>query len=150
MKLKPQFYFLKFLITSCSNYIKNFIKSCVKVCIGREPSFTPTDLFFRSYFFSLIGRRVKITCSGVGRDEGPGSQALMVMKSIAFARACGLDYAHTPFSEIAHADRPMKEWAGAWERLFNFGLGEVRVENGGLVLLISQVTSDFVARVMSI
>lgn len=46
------------------------------------------------------------------------------MNAIAFARVCGLEYLHTPFSEIAHGDRPREKWAGAWETQFNFGAGE--------------------------
>ncbi|HUK30334.1 MAG TPA: hypothetical protein VLV89_04415 [Candidatus Acidoferrum sp.] len=46
------------------------------------------------------------------------------MNAINFARCAGLTYVHTPFSLIEHADRPMAEWAAAWEKLCNFGAGE--------------------------
>jgi hypothetical protein len=46
------------------------------------------------------------------------------MGAISFAQASGLTYLHTPFSFIAHAERPMPEWAGAWETFFNLGAGE--------------------------
>jgi hypothetical protein len=48
----------------------------------------------------------------------------MTMRAIVFARASGLTYIHTPFTVIAHADRPMSEWADAWEKHFNLGFGE--------------------------
>jgi hypothetical protein len=50
------------------------------------------------------------------------------MNAIGFARASGLDYVHTPFTVIAHADRPMGEWVRAWESLFNLGAGETLAE----------------------
>jgi hypothetical protein len=66
----------------------------------------------------------KITCTGLG-DEGAGSQALMIMNAINFARAAGLSYVHTPFTHIHHAERPMQEWVTAWESFFNLGAGEL-------------------------
>ena len=53
-----------------------------------------------------------------------GSQALMVMNAINFARSFGLTYLHLPFIVIRHAERPIEEWAAAWEALFNLGAGE--------------------------
>ncbi len=93
--------------------------------MGRSPFFTHDDVLFRLYLRHLLGlqRMDKVTCIGVSR-EGAGSQALMMMSAIIFARACGLTYVHTPFAEISHADRPMREWANAWEAQFNLGLGE--------------------------
>jgi hypothetical protein len=55
---------------------------------------------------------------------GAGVQALMTMRAITFARACGLTYVHTPFTAIGHGDRPMPQWVNAWEAQFNFGMGE--------------------------
>ncbi len=52
----------------------------------------------------------------------------MVMNAINFARFFGLTYVHTPFTLIQHAERPMKEWAMAWETLFNLGAGETICE----------------------
>ncbi len=49
----------------------------------------------------------------------------MLMRAINFARSSGLTYVHTPFTRIEHADRPMEEWAAAWETFFNLGSGEV-------------------------
>src|SRR5262249_32207479 len=34
-------------------------------------------------------------------------------------------YVHTPFNEIAHADRPKRAFADAWESHFNLGVGEI-------------------------
>lgn len=48
----------------------------------------------------------------------------MVMNALNFARSFGLTYVHTPFTIVHHADRPMEEWAAAWERCFNLGAGE--------------------------
>jgi hypothetical protein len=51
--------------------------------------------------------------------EGAGSQAFMAMNAIAFARASGLEYVHTPFVKIAHSGREPE-----WEAFFNLGEGE--------------------------
>jgi hypothetical protein len=79
----------------------------------------------RQYLLHVMGIRPirKITCTGLP-GEGAGSQALMRLNAINFARFFGLTYVHTPFYRIAHAERPMKEWATAWETLFNLGAGE--------------------------
>jgi hypothetical protein len=93
--------------------------------VGRKTPFDESGLFLRQYVLHLTGlRRIrKITCTGLS-GEGAGSQALMVMNAINFARAFGLSYVHSPFTAIQHADRPMKEWVAAWEALFNLGAGE--------------------------
>jgi hypothetical protein len=49
----------------------------------------------------------------------------MIMKAINFARSSGLSYLHTPFTQMNHAERPMREWVAAWETMFNLGEGEV-------------------------
>jgi hypothetical protein len=97
--------------------------------MGRKPYFTYQDVFFRLYLRQLIWRRPirKVTCIGF-TGEGAGSQALMMMNAINFARAFGLTYIHTPFAEIAHADRPMREWVTAWETHFNLGAGDVATD----------------------
>jgi len=51
--------------------------------------------------------------------DGAGYQALMKMYAINFVRAFGLTYVHTPFSQFFHADRPVQEYADAWEAQFN-------------------------------
>jgi len=101
------------------------LKNGIKVIIGRKTSFNENGLFLRQYFLHKTGLRPirKITCTGLP-SEGAGSQALMVMNAINFARSFGLTYVHTPFTQIRHAERPMEEWATAWEKLFNLGAGE--------------------------
>jgi hypothetical protein len=102
----------------------------VKSLLGRKPSFTYQDTFFRQYLRHLLGRQPirKVTCIRFLSHEGPGSQALEMMRAINFARLCGLTYVHTPFHQIAHADRPMQEWVDAWEAHFNLGIGEVKTD----------------------
>jgi hypothetical protein len=101
------------------------LKNGIKVIIGRKTSFNENGLFLRQYFLHLTGLRPirKITCTSLP-SEGAGSQALMVMNAINFARSFGLDYSHTPFTQIGHAERSMEEWVAAWEKLFNLGTGE--------------------------
>ena len=121
--------YIGFLITSSIVYALRCIKNLAKVVLGEETSFTHRDVFFRKYFFQLLRRQVKITVTSPP-GEGAGAQALMRMNAIAFARESGLDYVHTPFTEIAHADRPMEEWVDAWESLFNLGAGEPLAKEG--------------------
>ena len=87
-------------------------------------------LFLRQFFLHVTALRPisKIRCTGLP-GEGASSQALMIMNAIAFARAFGLTYVHTPFTRIEHAERPMQEWAAAWEALFNFGAGEAACDS---------------------
>jgi hypothetical protein len=94
--------------------------------IGRKPTFTPKDQFYNRCLRHALGihRIEEITCIA-SPVEGGGSQALLMMRAINFAREFGLTYVHTPFVEIAHADRPMREWAAAWESLCNLGAGEL-------------------------
>ena len=115
----------RFLAVGSARYTWSFLKNCVKVVLGRRIYFNPRDLFFRQYVLHMLGVRSmrQITCTGFS-GEGAGSQALMVMHAIAFARSNGLSYVHTPFKTIAHAELPMNEWAAAWESHFNLGAGE--------------------------
>ena len=100
-------------------------KNGVKITMGRKPYFDERGLFLRQFLLHLLRLRPirKITCTGLP-GEGAGSQALMIMNAINFARRSGLPYVHTPFTHIAHAERPMREWVTAWENLFNLGEGE--------------------------
>jgi len=115
----------RFLAAASLAYALSSLKNCVKFLIGRKTYYNDRDLFFRQYLFQLLGIRPirRITCPGL-RGEGPGSQALMMMHAISFARASGLTYVHTPFDMVANPDRPIEEWAAAWEEHFNLGAGE--------------------------
>ncbi len=122
---KQSYLAVRFLVRATGSYAWRSLKNCIKILIGRNNDFDEDGLFLRQYVLHLTGRRPirKITCTGL-RSEGAGSQALMVMNAINFARSFGLTYLHTPFSRIQHAERPMEEWATAWETLFNLGAGE--------------------------
>jgi hypothetical protein len=116
---------LRYLVAASFRYAWRSLKNGVKVLLGRKTEFDENGLFLRQYVLHLTGIRPisRITCTGL-RSEGAGSQALMIMNAINFARLFGLAYIHTPFSVIQHAERPMEEWAAAWETLFNLGAGE--------------------------
>lgn len=116
---------LRFLAGGSLRYLRSVAKNVVKAALGRAAHFSDGDILFRQYVRQLLGRGkiAKITCVCSTR-EGAGSQALMTMRAIQFARTHGLIYAHTPFSDIHHADRPMRDWAAAWESQFNLGAGE--------------------------
>lgn len=122
---------LRFLAGGPLRYARSLAKNAVKGALGRPPHFTADDILFRHYVRQLTGRGKidRITCIPSTR-EGAGSQALMTMRAIEFARTLGLTYIHTPFTDIHHADRPMREWAAAWETHFNLGAGEATV--GGM------------------
>lgn len=121
-----------FLASGSLGYARSWVKNIVKAAVGRKPYFTPRDVLFRAWLRQLCGgpKLRRITCIA-STDEGAGSQALMMMRAIDFARAVGLTYVHTPFSRIHHADRPMQAWADAWESHFNFGDGELRNDRDG-------------------
>jgi hypothetical protein len=107
------------------------LKNVIKILIGRKPYFDERRLFLWQAVLHLTGLRPlkKITCRPVS-SEGPGSQIIAVMNAINFARCAGLTYVHTPLSEIEHPDRPMPDWAAAWETLFDLGAGELPCEPG--------------------
>ncbi len=116
---------LRFLAGGSLRYLQNLAKNAARTALGRPRRHPDGDVLFGQYVRGLLGGRgvSKITCICSTR-EGAGSQALMTMRAIRFARAHGLAYAHTPFREIHHADRPMSDWAAAWEAQFNLGAGE--------------------------
>ena len=116
---------LRFLAGGSLRYLRSVAKNVVKAALGRPSRFSDADILFRQYVRQLLGggKIAKITCVASTR-EGAGSQALMTMRALQFARAHGLVYAHTPFGDIHHADRPMRDWAAAWETQFNLGAGE--------------------------
>ena len=120
---------LRFLAVASRECAWMALKNLIKILIGRRPYYDGGGLFLWQYFLHLTGFRPirKITCVGQ-RGEGPGSQALMIMKAVNFAFSSGLTYVHTPFTHIRHADRPMEEWAAAWEALLNLGAGEIVCE----------------------
>ena len=108
------------------------LKNLIKILIGRKPYFDENRLLLWRSLLHLTGLRAvdKVTCRPPS-CEGPGSQILATMGAINFARCTGLIYVHTPFSNIEHADRPIKEWAAAWETLFNLGKGEIASDSRG-------------------
>lgn len=123
---------LRLLTFGSLGYASSLAKNVVKGALGRRSHFTADDILFRHFVRQLAGRgRIdRITCIP-STHEGAGSQSLMTMRAIEFARAQGLTYVHTPFTEIHHADRPMHEWAAAWESHFNLGAGEITVGDMG-------------------
>ncbi len=57
-------------------------------------------------------------------NQGAGIHAWLIIMAMCVANSRRGKYIHTPFSELAHADRPMDEFAGAWENYFSLGLDE--------------------------
>jgi hypothetical protein len=115
----------RFLAAGSLRYLRSAAKHAVKSVLGRPHRYTDADVLYRQYMRHLLGgppiARITCICSTL---EGAGSQALLAMRAIQFARAHGLTYCHTPFRHLHHADRPMPEWAAAWEAQFNLGAGE--------------------------
>ena len=120
----PLFGFVAF--ESC-RYALHSLKNPFKRLLGRKPFSDEGLVFLPQYILHLAGlRRIRaITCAIDSPTEGAGAQAFHIMTAIGFARATGLTYLHSPFTEIAHADRPMQEWVAAWESMFNLGAGEL-------------------------
>ncbi|KAF0100595.1 MAG: hypothetical protein FD144_3173 [Rhodospirillaceae bacterium] len=123
---------LRLLTFGSLGYARSLAKNVVRGALGRPSLFTANDILFRHYVRQLsgLGRIDRITCIA-STHEGAGSQSLMTMRAIEFARAHGLTYVHTPFTVIHHADCPMHEWAEAWESHFNLGAGEAAVSDIG-------------------
>jgi hypothetical protein len=123
---KPSLRVLHFLFVSAVRSAWRSLKNCLRLLWGRPARFDEHGLFLRQYILHITGLRPirNLTCTGLP-SEGAGSQALMVMNAINFARSFGLTYLHTPFIKIQHAERPMNEWAAAWETLFNLGANEL-------------------------
>lgn len=117
---------LRFLAGGSLGYVRSWVKNIVKAALGRKPHFTAQDVLFRVLVRQFCGgpKLQKITCVA-STHEGAGSQALMMMRAIDFARTAGLTYVHTPFADIHHADRPKQAWADAWEAHFNLGADEM-------------------------
>jgi hypothetical protein len=112
------------LLAGALNYAKGGAKDCIKFLIRRKVARRDDSVFFRLYLLHITGiKPLGLTCKGL-HGEGAGSQALTRIGALHFANIFGLTYIHTPFAEIAHADRPMQEWAAAWEEHFGFGIGE--------------------------
>lgn len=112
--------------------VRNAVASVIKKSIGKEVYFNRDELFFLDYMlFKLrLYPDVKLT-SRSRREEGAGCQARRAMSAITLSRILDISYVHTPFSEIAHADRPMDAWAEAWEEHFNLGAGEEIAQGHG-------------------
>jgi hypothetical protein len=123
---------LRLLAFGSVGYARSLAKNALKRAFARPSHLTADDILFQQYVRQITGRGSidRITCIS-STHEGAGSQALMTMRAIAFARAQGLTYVHTPFTEIHHADRPMHQWAAAWESHFNLGAGEAAVGDSG-------------------
>lgn len=122
---------ISLLIRDFRHSVAEILRNSIRVLSGRKPRVNDRRPFLWPIFLHLTGIRSleKITCRPSGY-EGPGSQMLSLANAINFTRCAGLTYVHTPFSEIAHADRPTEEWAEAWETLFNLGAGELVSDNG--------------------
>ncbi len=74
----------------------------------------------------IIPPGTRITCSG--RGDGAGKQALARISGINFAKAFGATYFDSPFAKLDHAPGDMADWLDAWEKCFNFGKGEERID----------------------
>jgi len=115
----------RLLVAFGRRYVWRALKHRIAILLGGKACLDEEALFFRQAVLHLAGIQPirRITCPGL-RGEGAGSQALLLMRAINFGRSAGLTYVHTPFTRIEHAERPMEEWATAWERFFNLGSGE--------------------------
>jgi len=116
---------LRYLVRASLLYAWICLKNFIKILIGRDTYFPGDIWFLPRCLLHLSGFRPirKITYQS-HRDEGACSQAIGTMSVISFCRATGLAYVHSPFTAIAHAERPAQEWASAWEGFFNLGVGE--------------------------
>jgi hypothetical protein len=133
-RMKREILLLQYIVTEGCRYAWRSLKNCVKTLIGRKPYHDECLVFFRQYILHQLGlqRIWAITCATNSTWEGAASLASLTMCTINFARVSGLAYLHTPLSIAAHADRPVRQWAVAWESLFNLGAGEEPCNGGTL------------------
>lgn len=88
-----------------------------------------------------LGRNVRITAAG--KTDGAGAQAHAKISAIAFAAAFGLDYVHSPFRVVCHAEGRADQWAQSWEKTLNLGHGHSQIESCGLpVILLGDFLKD--------
>ena len=118
--MKRRFPLLHYIATWSCKYAWQSFKNCIKLLLGRKLFRDEQLVFFRQYILHRIGlqRIWAVTCATSSIREGAGSLASLTMCTINFARVSGLTYLHTPLSIVGHADRPMQEWAAAWESFF--------------------------------
>jgi hypothetical protein len=94
---------------------------------------------------ALNANRIGAGChiTATGKLDGAGAQAQAKMSAMCLAHAYGLRYVHSPFVSVAHAECPMPQWVAAWEDFFNFGAGELRIDQVDLPRLdIETFVSD--------
>ena len=125
-----------FLVRAGKGYFRNALANKIKRGLGRLPYFEPEEKVFGAWLRHRLGApRPKVTSRG-RMEEGAGSQARLSICAMIFARIMGFDYVHTPFHEIAHADRPRDLWLRGWEEEFNLGAGEHNVETSDAAQII--------------
>jgi hypothetical protein len=143
--MKKRFPLLRYIATRSCQYTWQSLKNCVKLLLGRKPYRDEHLMFFRQYL--LHRARIRpirgITSVDYSGYPGAAAQAHRIMNTQNFARVCGFPYLHTPFACINHADRPMQEWAAAWETTFNLGAGEDLCNGRNDVVNYGCVASDF-------
>lgn len=64
---------------------------------------------------------INLTCPGSlasGGKDGGGAQLLRQLSTIAFTKAFGFSYIHTPLSEVSHNQENDDEWTNKWENFF--------------------------------
>lgn len=93
----------------------------------------------RSFFLMKIMRALdaghitgRLDITSAGKRDGVGAQAIARISARCFAKAYGLNYVHTPFQTLAHAELPMTEWLAAWETLLGLGEGAPQAANSEL------------------
>lgn len=122
-----RYHALNFLLRSGTGYLRNSLANVVKRALGRPAYLDQTEIFFRAFLLGKLGFAPMPAITARGQLAiGIGNQVRFVMCAINFARALRVPYVHTPFDEIAHADRPMADWAKHWENEFNLGAGELQ------------------------
>ncbi|MES1990126.1 MAG: hypothetical protein V4441_04130 [Pseudomonadota bacterium] len=83
----------------------------------------PNDLqFYDLVQQGRVSPTLAITCRG--KRDGGGAQANACISAMAFARASGIAYLHTPFQFVEHAEGDQAAWTTKWEEFFGLAAGE--------------------------
>ena len=102
-------------------FLARWLKNSFKLATGQPPIISCRENLFRLALLRGFGINVRalLTCRGLP-SEGVGSQVILTIHAMAFARITGMKYVHTPFVHLAHANRP-----DDWEEHFQLGHDEL-------------------------
>ncbi len=121
----------KFIAHNAFVNLVSVAKNPVRIILGK-PKKKPNNTILKLLFQHFIGiRKIQSLTCGSPNDEGTGSQAILVMLGINFARRLDAAYVHSPFTQLHQADVPGGEYEKAWDQALNLGAHETHNQEAG-------------------